>query len=390
MVNCQYCHITDEFQYIECSHMENCPKVPLPCPNNCGISDIPREDMNNHREVCPLKKVECPMCETFLQRRCLQSHINNECPCREVICQYCQIVEEQQFIEGEHVVLCPKFPLVCPNKCEAENILREDMETHKKKCPLEVIQCGYHNVGCKTKMARKDLEIHNQEKMEEHMSFIMSELVSTRDKLAATEQQLVTNNKEASAAQTQLLEEFNLFKVQSQLKFNRLESQLQDAKEDIKWIFNIENRANCYRNQMFPVVIKVSEFERKKHNKDDWFSHFFFTHEKGYKMKLNVVPAGWNWCEGSHVSISLYLMKGPNDHHLQWPMQKRIQVKLLNQESDNYHHLHELVINAKRIMDESSNNVWNCPDFIHDEDLESTTIHQFLFNDSIYFEVDEI
>ena len=157
-----------------------------------------------------------------------------------------------------------KFPLACPNKCEAENILREDMETHKKKCPLEIIQCGYHNVRCKTKMVRKDLQIHNQEKMEEHLSFIMSELVSTRDKLAATEQQLVTNSKEASAAQTQLLEEFNSFKFQSQLKFNRLESQLQDTKEDMKWIFNIENRANCYKNPNFPAVIKVSEFERKK------------------------------------------------------------------------------------------------------------------------------
>ena len=83
-------------------------------------------------------------------------------------------------------------------------------------------------------------------------------------------------------------------------------------------------------------------------------------------------------------------MKGPNDHHLQWPIQKRIQVRLLNQQSDSYHHSHELVINVKRIMDEGSNNVWNCPDFIHDEDLESTTICQFLFNDSIYFEVDAI
>ena len=65
-------------------------------------------------------------------------------------------------------------------------------------------------------------------------------------------------------------------------------------------------------------------------------------------------------------------------------------MRLLNQQSDSYLHSHDLVINAKRIMDEGSNNVWNCPDFICDEDLESTAIRQSLFNDSIYFEVNAI
>jgi len=195
--DCQYCHITDEFRYIEGSHMEKCPKYPLPCPNDCGISDIPREGVDDHQKLCPLEEVECSNhCGVSMQRQYLQGHIKNECPRREVNCQHCQILGEQQFIEGEHEEMCPKYPLVCPNKCEAKNVLREDMQAHKKECPLEMVQCQYSTVGCNTMIVRKNLLKHNQEKMEEHLSFTMSELVSTRDELTATKQCLLSTKQQ--------------------------------------------------------------------------------------------------------------------------------------------------------------------------------------------------
>ena len=67
---------------------------------------------------------------------------------------------EHQFIEGQHKEECPKIPLLCPNKCrKVKNLLRKDMEAHRKECPLEMIQCEYHSVGCKRgKLARRDME----------------------------------------------------------------------------------------------------------------------------------------------------------------------------------------------------------------------------------------
>jgi len=58
--------------------------------------------------------------------------------------------------------------------CEVETVPHEDtyvcIETHRKKCSLEMIQCKYYRVGCKrVKIARKDLEEHNKQKMEEHL-----------------------------------------------------------------------------------------------------------------------------------------------------------------------------------------------------------------------------
>ena len=384
-VQCQYCHITDELQYIESSHMEKCPKFPLPCPNDCGISDIPRENMDDHKEVCPLEKVDCPnQCEMSFQRQFLQSHTENECPCREVTCQYCQTVGEHQFIEGKHAKFCLKFPLICPNKCEAENILREDMETHKKECPLEVVQCGYHNVGCKAMMVRKDLQQHNKEKIEEHLSYTMSELVNTKDKLASTEEELATSTDKVSKLQEKLKQ----IEFQSQ---KELEMRLQKIMDCVHWGFHLNAKTSDDCDQILPVVIKISGFERKRRNNDDWFSHTFFTHEKGYKIKLNVVPAGWDSCKGTHVSVYLYIEEGPHDFLLKWPMKKMFEVKLLNQLSNSQHHSEACNVSVKRGATKGTTSIWNAPRFIPFYLFQSPPVDcKFLDNDTVFFEVSEI
>ena len=58
-VNCQYCYDTGENRFIEGQHKEECPKLPLPCPNNCEVGTIPREDMGKHKEVCQLEVIDC-------------------------------------------------------------------------------------------------------------------------------------------------------------------------------------------------------------------------------------------------------------------------------------------------------------------------------------------
>ena len=94
----------------------------------------------------------------MIERRYLTSHVETECPRRKVNCQYCHDTGEHQFIEGQHKEECPKLPLPCPNKCEVGSVPREDMEAHRKECPLDMIQCEYHNVGCEVMIAHRDQE----------------------------------------------------------------------------------------------------------------------------------------------------------------------------------------------------------------------------------------
>ena len=58
-VNCQYCHDTGEHQFIEGQHKEECPKLPLPCPNKCEVGSVPREDMETHLISCGSEMIQC-------------------------------------------------------------------------------------------------------------------------------------------------------------------------------------------------------------------------------------------------------------------------------------------------------------------------------------------
>ena len=119
----------------------------------------------------------------MIERRYLTSHVETECPHRKVNCQYCHDTGEQQFIEGQHKQECPKLPLPCPNKCEVGSVPREDMEVHKKECPLEMIQCEYHNVGCEVRMTRKDQEKHENEEIKEHLMKTKHHLILLKNHL---------------------------------------------------------------------------------------------------------------------------------------------------------------------------------------------------------------
>ena len=58
-VSCQYCHIENEWQFIEGKHKDQCRKFPLACPNHCEVSNVSREDLVEHFKVCPLESIHC-------------------------------------------------------------------------------------------------------------------------------------------------------------------------------------------------------------------------------------------------------------------------------------------------------------------------------------------
>ena len=78
-VNCQYCHINGEWQFIEVKHREECNKFPLSCPNKCEVGNVPREDMEAHRKECPHEMIQCEYhnvgCDVRMARKRRRSHL---------------------------------------------------------------------------------------------------------------------------------------------------------------------------------------------------------------------------------------------------------------------------------------------------------------------------
>ena len=78
-IDCQYCQLRGEHQFIEGKHKEECVEYPLACPNKCGEAEcISRKAMNEHRSICPLEMINCEYqtmgCEVRMTRQTQKDH----------------------------------------------------------------------------------------------------------------------------------------------------------------------------------------------------------------------------------------------------------------------------------------------------------------------------
>jgi len=116
------------------------------CPNKidgCGWTGE-LGSIVGHKRPHKRKCKKCDKCDEVIHYTVMKNHETTECPC---YCQYCHITAEREVISKQHKEKCHRFPLQCPNNCGMNNILRDNMDEHKKVCPLEMIQCEYHCGG---------------------------------------------------------------------------------------------------------------------------------------------------------------------------------------------------------------------------------------------------
>jgi len=210
-------------------------------------------------------------------------------------------------------------------------------------------------------------------------------LSANERQLAKAKQQLASKTDDAMIKLQRKIEEIE---HHSQLK---LDMKLQQTMNQVQWTLHLNTRAS-ESEQTFPVILKLSEFERKKYDETHWFSDVFYTHEDGYNLQLKVFPNGNDVGEDTHVSVYLYMDEGEDDDDLRWPMRKRLKVKLLNQISNTQHHSEVHSISAKRNATRRDRDkwIWYAHMFISHDDLYCFPAdRRFLLNDCLFFEVSE-
>ena len=79
-IQCEYC----EKQVMEkhmIKHHDECPKMPLTCPNACSSKKIPRDSIKEHIEVCPDQVVTCRYsefgCNEGIKRKDHDQHLTS-------------------------------------------------------------------------------------------------------------------------------------------------------------------------------------------------------------------------------------------------------------------------------------------------------------------------
>ena len=337
---------------------------------------------------CQFHEFQCPYnCGKILQRRYMIAH-QRECPYYEIDCQYCHIREKRCFINGEHKDKCSKFPLTCPNKCAIGRVLREDMKNHRNQCPLEVIRCVYQNVGCTAVMLRRDLDKHCNENLIEHLKL---KLDGTKAELDGTKAELVGAKAELGNAVNKITElETIILRTNTALGMAIISSVLAWPKKLVAMGTICESNI-----LMCPVILKMSEFAKKKQEEVEWFSPSFYSHNQGYKFCLNVDANGYSNSKGTHMSVWLCLTKGPYDDWLPWPLRERFEIQVLNQIKDRWHHALIVIYGdelpddyAGRITGNNKANVVGEASFISHEDLcNGNPKCQFLKDDCVYFKI---
>ena len=358
-------------------------------------------DINNHlgnSDGCQFGEAKCSNeCGKTIQRQYLISHVETECPRRKVNCQYCHDTGEHQFIEGQHKEECPKLPLSCPNKCEVGSVPRENMEAHRKECPLEMIQCEYYSVGCKVKMAHKDQEKHKKENIEGHLMMTKQGLDNIQHDNEEMKEYLMMTTHELTDTKAQLAAA--LKQINNLTEMINLSNPLTNIPV-AKWSITLDVMATMLQlgHQSCPLTIKMSKFNGTKKYEVQWYSDPFYTHNKGYKMGLKVYAAGNGSGKGTHLSVYLYFMKGPHDDELTWPLKGIFGIKLLNQISDSKHHPMTLTYDddtpdehTSRVTEGDRNKPgwgWGYAEYISNENLNKITpTRQYLKDDCLFFQV---
>ena len=127
----------------------------------------------------------------------------------------------------------------------------------------------------------------------------------------------------------------------------------------------------CYIHRIcvVPIRLCVENFSKLKLKNDSWDSCPFYTHPRGYKMQLQVLPNGSGEGKGTHISVFVYLVRGEFDDELEWPFVGEITIDLHNQLEDKNHftrtvHYTDEQDNGRRVTAAETSSGWGWQLFI--------------------------
>ena len=141
------------------------------------------------------------------------------------------------------------------------------------------------------------------------------------------------------------------------------------------------------------LIWKINDFEDRTENAvigkiRALHSAPCFTEKYGYKFCLRLYINGDGMGRGIHLSLFLVIMKSEYDDILQWPFQKKIQFKLINQQDRSKDHVEQMFPEKNSSSFQQPKKEMNiasgCPMFISLDRLEPES---FLKNGNLFLEV---
>lgn len=291
----------------------------------------------------------------------LPDHETTLCPKRPYSCDYCNNYESTcEDVTERHWRVCEMYPIPCPNECKLRYLVRGKLSEHlAEECELEEVPCPFIWAGCTSKVRRCDLTTHLDSECTSHLILVCKITNETNDEvthLNKTVTELYEAKSEAIDKIAALQSECKQQKAQIQeltSMFSSLTSRLEKVEQENAFlkqqIVDSTKRITSLESGVGvpPFSFTMDQFSGRRANKVDWLSPPFYSHLHGYRMCIRVSPNGLVIGEGTHISLTVHLMQGFFDDHLQWPFRGNIRVALCNQLRDSDHHVDTISFHKK-------------------------------------------
>ena len=253
-------------------------------------------------EKCLFVSVDCPYnCGEAFERRFLTVHKTNDCPKRPYRCGYCLLEGKYQDIQDDHLPVCPKYPVECPNECGVAPPERGQLEGHLRECPLAMVECELKELGCEEVVQRKDADKHMDHAAQKHMRLMASHYLKSQRR--------------------------------QDEKIIRLQGELNEAREQHRK--ELSGLASKIKRHSPLHVAELNIRYRERKCKRRWHlndTNFEFS-STGCKIKLNL------YFTYRRFDIELTHVESKHDDQLEWPRTFAMIVRLLDQGENQDHHV---------------------------------------------------
>ena len=263
-------------------------------------------DLEQHlSEKCLLISVDCPYnCGEAIERRFLGIHEVFKCPKRPYNCEYCNLEGTYQDIQEDHLPVCPKYPVECPNECGVAPLERGQLEEHLRECPLAMVECELKELGCEELVQRKDADKHMEQAAPTHLRLMASHYLKSQ--------------RRQDEKNIRLQEELNEAREQHRKELSGLASQI-----------DLIKRHSPLHVAELNVRYRERKFKRRWQLND---TNFEFS-STGCKIQINL------YFTYRRLVIELTHVESKADDQLEWPRTFSMTVRLLDQRENQDHHV---------------------------------------------------
>jgi len=384
-VECPHCGECVAKCRLDDPHLKDaCLSVKMDCPFGCGRKELLREELNEHKLLCPLRTVPCPFHDVGcayegtpndLSDHSTQSSVDHLSLSHDkIVC----LETEQHSLKNEITHLSSENEELKKNMEEQAAIFRSNVDDLKRQ--LAELADKMHTVenevyrlsNCVSSTSsaslpsQSSLSPHNstpvapssassstccldsQQAAELQQNEETQPLVAKLDQSAVTTD--VTDMKREMRRLAKKLSELEVSQSRSSLNgFNGSESSLAssarsqssiDKKINLhdQWLKDLDLRLQISDTATYDGVLiwKINEYARRKRNAEtgsalSLYSQPFYTSKYGYKMCCRVYLNGDGLGKGSHMSLFFSIMKGEYDSLLRWPFTQKVTLMLLDQ-----------------------------------------------------------